>query len=66
MVAQFAHTFTFVDEQTKAYATLQVIKEKIFTEVPIEGASFDQCNMPSSNGWLVTIWSENQMMTQLI
>ena len=39
---QFAHTFEFSDEQPTVDAALQMIKEKIFVEIPVKVASSHQ------------------------
>ena len=44
MVKQFEHTFLFSDEQLTVNVALQTIKEKIFTEIPVEVANSHQCN----------------------
>ena len=45
VVKQFAHTFAFVDEQPIVDVALQMIKEKIFAEIPVEVAHSHQCNV---------------------
>ena len=44
MVVHFTHTFAFADEQPIVDVVLQAIKEKIFTEIPLEVASSHQCS----------------------
>ena len=40
VVKKLAHTFEFVDEQPIVDVTLQIIKENIFAEIPMEVASY--------------------------
>ena len=42
---QFMHTFEFTDEQPTVDVALQVIKKKIFVEIPIEESNSHQCSM---------------------
>ena len=55
LAKQFVHTFEFVDEQPTVDVALQMIKENIFVEIPIEEEIPTSAMRPSSNGWLVTI-----------
>ena len=41
---QFTHTFEFVDEKPTVDAALQVIKEKIFAQVPVKEENSHQCS----------------------
>ena len=40
----FAHTFEFADEHPIVDLALQNIKDKIFTEIPVEEANSHQCS----------------------
>ena len=44
LAKQFVHTFEFVDEQPTVDAMLQMIKDKIFVEIPMEEANSHQCS----------------------
>ena len=45
LAKKFTHTFEFSNEQPIVDATLQTIKENICTEIPVEVASPQQCNV---------------------
>ena len=40
----FIHTFEFVDDHPSIDATLQVIKTKIFEDIPVAITNFNQCD----------------------
>ena len=45
VVKKSVHTFAFDDGKSTVDFALQMIKEKIFIEIPIEATSYHQCNM---------------------
>ena len=45
LTKQFVHTFEFAAEKPTVGVVLQTIKEKIFTEIPIEEANSHQCSV---------------------
>ena len=44
LAKHFRKTFEFVDEKPIVDVVLQMIKEKIFAEIPIEKANSHQCS----------------------
>ena len=44
LAKKFSHTFEFADEHPIVDVALQMIKDKIFVEIPVEEANSHQCN----------------------
>ena len=44
LAKKFAHTFEFADEHPTVDVALQVIKEMIFAEIPVDEANSHQCS----------------------
>ena len=44
LAKHFVHTFEFVDENPTVDVALHVIKEKIFSKIPVNKANSHQCN----------------------
>ena len=44
LTKHFVHTFEFDDEKPTVDVALQMIKKKIFTEIPVEEANSHQCS----------------------